>query len=142
MRQCCGANLIQPVLKSQPGHLPEILRVAGEQQGIVLQGNAGDAEIMRRRAQPLRAQPTQSARSISIPRKHHPFGEELHALLKPLIRDDFCGRSRRPVDLRQPAAQALLHIHHRRGHRLPALAEAMQQPRTRRRGFSEHRKMI
>ena len=76
---------IQPVLKSQAGHLAEIARVAGQESGVVREDAAGDLQIHRADAHVFASKAHEQVGGRSIPRQHGPRGEEINAALQPLV---------------------------------------------------------
>ena len=58
---------IQPVLKSQTRHLRKVHRVSRQQRGVVLNGDAGDLQILSADAHALRAELLKARGSFGVP---------------------------------------------------------------------------
>ena len=80
--------LIQPVFKPQAGDLGEVHGVAGEERGIVGQGDAGDSQVHGADADALAAEASEGGGGFGIQRESHPAGEEVHALDELLLGED------------------------------------------------------
>lgn len=107
-----GDELIQPVLGSQAGHLPEVARVSTQQRGIVGKGDARDLQIHRADAHALAAEIEKQFGRFGIPREDRPISEDFDLPLEFGVGRDLAMRVEMAIYFCEPAAHLLFHCDH------------------------------
>lgn len=83
----------------------EVHGVAGEERGVVGDGDAGDSQIHRADADALAAEASEGGGGFSIQGENDPTGEEVHALDELLVGEDAFVWSESAVGAGQHAAK-------------------------------------
>ena len=99
---------IQPVFKPQAGDLGEVHGIAGEESGIVGDGDAGDFQIHGADAESVLLKLAEQCCRFLIERKDQPVGEQIDLLLQSRIDRDLPVRVIGAIEQRQPSAKVFL----------------------------------
>ena len=118
---------IQPVLKPQAGDLGEVHGVAGEEGGVVGDGDAGDFQIHGADAKSALLKLAKQCCRFQIEREDQPVGEQFDLFLKPRIDRDLPVRVIGAVEQRQPTAKMLFDGDDGGGQRVGLILEARAQ---------------
>ena len=133
---------IQPVFKPQAGDLGEVHGVAGEERGVVSQGDAGDSQVHGADADALAAKASEGDGGFSIQREDYPAGEEVHALDELLIGKDAFGGIKGAVGAGQHAAKFFFERDDRGEYLCPGLQETSPESLTQRSGIGKFLEVI
>lgn len=118
---------IQPVFKPQAGDLGEVHGVAGEERGVVGQGDAGDSQIHGADADALAAKASVGGGGFGIEGENHPTGKKVHALDELLVGEDAFVRIKGAVGAGRHAAKFFFPRDDRGEYLCPGLQEATAQ---------------
>lgn len=119
--------LIQPVFKPQAGDLGKVHSVAGEERGIVGQGDACYFQIHGADADSALLKMSQQSCRFLIEREDQPVGKQIDLLLQPRIDRDLPGRVVGAVEQSQPSPKVLFDGDDSRGQKVGLILEANAQ---------------
>ena len=107
---------LQPILDSQAGHLGEVLRVPGQDSGVVGESDAGDFQVQGPDAQSLAPELEEQVCRIGIPRENDPVGKEINLPLEFGVGADLTRWITVTVYLSKPTSHLLLDGNEANGH--------------------------
>jgi hypothetical protein len=122
--------------------LGEVHGVAGEERGVVSQGDAGDSQIHGADADALAAESREGGGGFGIQRENYPPSEEVHALDEFLVGEDAFVRIKGAVGAGQHAAKFFFQRDDRGEYLCSGLQEATPESLTKRSGIGQFLEVI